>query len=555
MKYFDPKLYLLTYAVPSELFRNFKLPENAIKKICKELPLKESLSILSFIDKTLFKNRFDFQSQNKIIDNLFEHKFKDKLISLMSENRVNVFFHPQQIYYSILQVIKYGNRKNDIDKRKIVKLIGILLFFVNEKCKNTKIPESNNRDLKRSIIGHLWQLGNLYNPQNLNLKSELARTYILNFDRSKAGEEISKLFYKETGITLKSFFAIIFCLSNYYRDNNNPFESALITTHYFKNLNKNTRQTINNTLKLISANRRELIKNINSKFKSFGYETLNFYTLKEIPIIRLNRNEYFCLSSFYLYTLLTQNLRELIKSKKKDLSVSQQIGDWTGKAYQEYIQKRFSEVYNSASLGNRFYVKKSKSIEVSDGIVDYTDELIFIEIKASSILKKLKISDNLEDIEKALEKHLVKKGAKQLDSRIKQFMRGEININNIDSSKIRKIWPILIICEEEIPLNYMISDFYNDILKKNNLLQESYIGSFSILNIREIEAILELVIKGKSFVNILKEKYSNPDYAELSFWNYFYSKNMIKELRHECFEEAFNKIKVLMVDEIGFKNP
>ncbi|UMZ72964.1 hypothetical protein [Natranaerofaba carboxydovora] len=51
-------------------------------------------------------------------------------------------------------------------------------------------------------------------------------------------------------------------------------------------------------------------------------------------------------------------------------------------------------------------------------------------------------------------------------------------------------------------------------------MQESFIAPLTILDLKDFELIMELVRKGYSFVDLLKEKNSTPQNKDMSFLNF-----------------------------------
>jgi hypothetical protein len=200
------------------------------------------------------------------------------------------------------------------------------------------------------------------------------------------------------------------------------------------------------------------------------------------------------------------------------------LADVKGTAYENYIKNILIEIFPDTGFSKRIYFGIGKRKSRYDAVIDYGDELVWIEVKSVIIQKKYKLSESISDIERGLESFLTKKGAKQIHNSINSFKKGQLQIGNIKPENIKKHWPVIISCIEDIPENYLLRKFYKKILEDNDLLQGSDIAPLVILTLTEFDYIMELLKNGYSFLELFKEKNSKEEKRQISFWNYLIKK-------------------------------
>ncbi|WP_241079926.1 hypothetical protein [Natranaerofaba carboxydovora] len=91
----------------------------------------------------------------------------------------------------------------------------------------------------------------------------------------------------------------------------------------------------------------------------------------------------------YLISRAVNGVREIVRTRVTD-RFNGELGKALGDAYEEYVNSILKETYSYYNhFAPRVINKKNKSIQVSDGVIDYGDEVIFIEVKAKSIQKNI----------------------------------------------------------------------------------------------------------------------------------------------------------------------
>jgi hypothetical protein len=499
----------------NDLIPNSQIEEYEIIKSIKKLPMIDILFYLSRIESFLsFQGYSNPKTQTSLIDYIFQENIVSDLKSLMEKSIHKILFHHQQTYYFYGLILKYANNNvRTASPDELLHNLGIILIHLNGiiemKMKEETISMIKSRNLspKDILQGEFWRLGNFSNIHDQNPKTELALIYNIYY-RSFENKEFNELFEKAIGTSIEKYIYIVGLIIGFWYDKKDEFITNNLTLNIeliFKS-SKIPFNEVRSVFNLFSANIDNLIEIYESRMQSFKNELINFEYLREKPLLEFKPNNYFSLSIPFLITRAIHNIPDLLREQKLSKGDLQLLNDFKGNAYETYIQQILSEVYNNEN-SKRFYVLKSKRTEICDGVIDYGDKLIFVEIKAKQFQKKHRYFNTRDEIKDALKNFLTEKGAAQLSKRINQFKNNVIKIAEIDSSRIKKYYPVLITCFDAIPQFSFMFDLYNDILKSANLLQGKDISPLTIISISEFELIIDQIENGMSFCDLIDERF------------------------------------------------
>jgi hypothetical protein len=348
---------------------------------------------------------------------------------------------------------------------------------------------------------------------------ELGRV-ILIFN-SVEGKTFLEKFEEATGIDLKCFWEIGYIVYLKYLSSEDFLPNGLVLEKkdfllYLKNI---PMDKVDRTLQLLSANLDTITSLHKEKINAFGNENYNFEFLREKPLLEFETGRYICLSMPYLIRKITSGILEIIKELLGTEKFNDELRDVFSKCYETYVANLTRDTYDSP-YADRFFKRKYNKIEISDGVIDYGDRLVFLEVKAVSIQKRYRLSEEYTMLEEALRPFLTRKGAVQLDKRIMEFKAGKIKINEIDRNKIMYYYPVLITCLDPLPIYPRIAEEYIRIMEKNNILQQYGVCKLTIVTLHEYEYIMKLVEQGESFIEIIKRKNSSEDSRQMSMLNF-----------------------------------
>lgn len=492
--------------------------EQLIERI-KYLPRLDTLFLLSRIDVFLTKNNQTANNiQEILVEKIFSAEIATKIKIILKSGKYKAVFYSQQIYYCMGLVLEYGHDEYRADVNKLLPALGEILLFTSEFCDDDSILE-NEQEKTKQLVGRMWRIGHYYNSLNLDIGMELSRMYLLY--NSVEGKAFSDEFKLVTGIDLNSFWKVVCIVYLKCLSSDDFLTTGFIVekNEFFPHFEGISVDEINKSIALISANINQLRDVHRGKINAFGNENYNFEFLRDKPLLEFEPGRYICLSMPYLIRKITSGILEIVKEILGTKTFDDKLRDVLGKCYESYVANLTKDTY-STPFAERFFKRKYNKIEISDGVIDYGDRLIFMEVKAVSIQKRYRLSENYSMVEEALRPFLTRKGAVQLDKRIMEFKTGKIKINEINHNKIRYYYPVLIVCLDSLPMYSVLSEEYMKILQKNNLLQQWGVCRLTIITLREYEYIMKLVEQGESFVEIIKGKNSSKESQQMSMLNF-----------------------------------
>jgi hypothetical protein len=496
-----------------------KFSKNDLIKHAAKFPKLDSLFLLSRIDVYLTQNhQFDNHVQEKLIAEIFPEEKGRQIKQAMKRNGFDTLFYSQQIYYAMGLVLLYGIdiEVGKIDIKKLLPKLGNFLLLVSEFCEEP--PNLHMRD--KQVLGILWQIGHFYNSLNLDLGAELGRAYLLY--NSPEGKAFAQKFEEVTGIPLKTYWFVSYVIYIQCVLKSTPFipEGVVFHTDIFSNLNDLDMVHVGKILQLLSEDVTNLKARYEKKLKSFGIDEFNFEFLREKPLLKIEDKKYICLSLPYLINKATTGILDIVKESIGAEQFSSDLNNVLGNSFEAYINALSVDSYNSLLAKRYLKNAKYKNVEICDGVIDYGDRAIFIEIKALSIQKRYRLSNKYDDIETALKPFLIEKGAAQLDKRITEFIKGKVKIKEINPNRINYYYPLIITGLDSLPQFNYLSEEYDNILKKYNILQQQQVARLTIITVREYEHIMQLIEQGYSFVEILVGKMNDNRFKFESMTNY-----------------------------------
>jgi len=560
----DKKHGVYTYFDLREVDKTYKPDPNQIIDIVKTLPVNQSIQFLSVLSRILFlKKPYEFEKQKSILD-LMKISNPDYFLQYLKTKKFNVIFHPHQILFCFCLIIQYGNNKVRFngDFKHHANIFQILIYI------NTILSpkDTENTIDTTKVLGHLWQLNFLWAPYNNNLKQEFARTFYL-FYKKDDKNEFSQCFESITGNKIEDYIAAFFAIYAYTGSddlntiiNNTTFDLSGL----FKNCKGINLGIIKQITHYLSDTKGKLKQNLKRKYKYLGNEKINFETLYEKPICEIENGKHVCLSLEFLLHNLNRGLvdfekrimRDIIRNNPQELEslkkIEDRIAKYTGTIYENYIYELLKNIYTDEGYSKRLYRGKSKSIEIGDAVIDYGDKLIIIEVKSMALQKKCKLTQNLVEIKKGVKSFFTDKGFKQIDSTIKKLKLGDIAIGNIEPSKIKKFYPVVVSCIDDLPNRGFFIDFYNSILKKKKLLQTPDIGPITILSLKEFENLMNVLYAGNDFVKIIEDKNTIKNY-HLPFMNYLTQYSYKDEIIHEVLNPVYTEFTDFVIKQLALE--
>lgn len=451
------------------------------------------------------------------MDGSVKHYLKQELRSKKEQKAV---FHPQQIYLCMGLLLRYGNqRPPGAVSNELLDSLGKVLLQISGLCEEKPIiHEGSPSHQRREIAGFLWQIANFLTLYNVDLGSELARSHLV-YTSGKEGKELSSAFKQATGVDLLTFWSVVFALYAKWHGSLSEFISTNVVldkTRYFVKCRSLDLQQVDETLSLLSTDISGHRKLCEDRLDAFDHEAFNFEWLREKPLLEFEPGRYICLSLPFLVQRATLGISDLMRTQMGGV-YSKEVGNSLGRAHQKYVRSLLEEAYNS-KLAQRFLYRKIKGAEITDGLIDYGDKLVCMEVKAGRLEKRYRLSNRYSDLKKGLRHYLIE-GAKQLDDRISELRDGRVIIEEIHPGRIKRYYPVLVMCVDPIPQFDILTEEYHCILEDEGILRAKDLAPLTILDIAELEAILELVKGETSLIDLIDRKI-NSRAREWSYHNY-----------------------------------
>jgi len=452
----------------------------------------------------------------------------------------------------MVYLLQYGSEDSKLENDVLLEKIGKTLLHINDFCDmDYEFKENISKSIKRKkLVGYLWSLGHLTYAFQKDIITEFTISYTV-FTEYSTGK-LEKVFLEYMGLPIKKYWALSFALlNNWYTNRSDLREIQIEKFDYYKNCDSIDKKDIELMFKILGGDL-ETIKSINDNtLNNFDYSH-NFEAIRLKPVIEILEDRYICLSLPYLVDKITTGIlgdlkhRLIIQGEDYDKVLGKEVGYM----FENYVWTQLDSLYNKG-LANRAFNEKYNNTQVADVVIDYGEDLIFIEVKSVFIQKKYRLSQKYRNVEQGLKKFLQNKGAKQLSDRIREFKDGSISLENIDPNNVRRYWPILITCNSEIPVFDILKPEYDRILEDYNILQESDIKPLTILNLHDFEFLLESIKNGESLIEMLDEYHSDEILKNNAFYNFLADRND-KHLKYpKKIKNKYEEISKHLSGELG----
>lgn len=534
-----------------------KITRFEIMRLIKKLPIKNTLYQLFNIDLFLSNNGdVEHETQKELVKILFnnEPQIIEGLNNWLNTNSC-IAFGRQHIYYFMSLVLRYGENN---DKIVLLKDIGKILLMMSDILSKKSSyykskPNEKNLEMKAEIV---WEKANLFFYKDNEFGSELNRINEV-FCKTPSGSIFMNTFYQATGLYFHDFLIAQFVIYSNW-SNNDKFNSySLKIDNYRSVFNPEIIKSVKTILDILSSDVTSLKELCIKRIKEFGNEEHNFEFLSEKPLLIVGDEEYICLSRPFFISRTTKEVLITLKDILKEKNL-RELDSNSNKAYDEYIDNLIRDSYSlnpvsteQATTGDdrnsSAYNKNNlKREEISDGLIKSSDTLIFIEVKAKTINESTRLSNKHKDIENKFknflfpDKKYVNRGISQLEDKIEKFKSGELSTKKLNKDDINYYQPIMVTCIHHLHQFDHLTDFYDSILKRDNILQKPYIKPLIIMTDSEFEFAMNLVEKGHSFLELLEQRML-PENKTYTFLNFLLSK-----YTDERSERTNEKIKLLM---------
>jgi len=516
----------------SHLFNKEEPLKVAIEIMCN-YGILNTINLFSRIDLMLGRDYDDILKAQiplltrKLTCSAIVEKVKNYLNKQPSINNMKqyVVFHPNQILNAMKLCLQYCRTvEKSVTDQSFKELVKALLI-INEYL----TPTNMEKELAKKDIELIkYVVMNVLFHRTENEKNLIGRWQEIIFKSYKqiATDDPDYLdaygiFKTSYGFTPREFFAYCFGLYSFWLTRSEKQIDEGIIALNSKNL------LIDFDIDANKHNR--IIDNLSAPTEWYAtqltnpeFDPFDLLPLRKKPILRHN-NDLFCLSKKLLLEKMTSGIYYMFFNCFKDDQDKKRFFGFMGKVYQNYITDILDRIFNGPGIALRFfkpikYRVGRQVFESCDGLIDYGDKLVLLEIKTKLFTHEFLAYGNEDEFKTTL-KEIIYDGSYQIDRTIKHFKQNLFTIDGVEQTRIKKYYPIIVTLQS-IPMEKYLYKYLQNELKIRKLFETEDIISLEIMSSYGLENSLAMVNTGKSIVDLIDEKHKNIDTKMSSIENY-----------------------------------
>lgn len=542
---------VITYITFEELFPSEKNSEQLIKDGFNRFWLKDIVQVLAKVHyaATPFYHKASLE-ENKIMVAFLE---PEQLAIVSNPTEPRKIISRQQLLANLRLAFLYS--PDDPEKLKVFgnekefgKLIHRITDFM-EEIKGPEVEKLPKPEARKKL--YLSFARNMVFNEALAFANSLTRYwYIFNhvaYIKRNRGFKLKARFKKATGTDFNYLTAVGFVIWGFYLEKerkkrlSEPHE-FIFNKNYFRKTNKNSRQKLLMGLKNLAGNLDYFKAEFSGQKTGIG-QHFSFNPFWRKPIFQTEKDAYYLLDTKYLEERLSSGAFWFIFDKASSDTERQNLkGKW-GNIFEDYVNLLVKKSFPAKP--KRVYSEiDGEETGGTDLIIYYPDTLFLIEITTKQVAYNQWIESNDAELEKSLKRILIKDNKSKgrvvkLQETIQKLKRGELKLEGVDMTKIKKFVPIILF-EKSPPMHNRIWHLYSDLLEVNGVTDKSFLEDLEFWGVEELEFILADVLKGKSLPEIIKEK-EDAGYYKDSTRN-FYILHRKHFDKHPVIAEAFEKV-------------
>ena len=379
--------------------------------------------------------------------------------------------------------------------------------------------------------------------------------------------DVNEIFSSTTGLTLQEYQYLIFgilrvCLS-FSPDKILSGEDLLVDTKLSP--------TLTSLYEKLLAQESIPIGELKNKAKKYSGLKNEFRLWREYPLIKIDENQVLCIDiGFLLEKLQTGVFWTILKylNKNEKSEGDNFIASW-GEVFARYASSILKSGIDAQTPSIEKYIISPKYVqkeetECTDIAVCGDDILILLECKAAVLRADTKFSGNFDKFYAELKEKIIigsdtegPKGVKQMCNAIKSLIHSDESkrqrVEEIDISKVKKIYPVLVLSDRifsVLCMNWLLNSEFRDMMDGVNLMGHVKVMPLTVLTIEDIE-LLEPYLRNRPFHVHLNEWIAqfSPEKSARGFSAYLYPL-IQRDVREDTFMDQ--KYKQLMSDVMDY---
>jgi len=240
-------------------------------------------------------------------------------------------------------------------------------------------------------------------------------------------------------------------------------------------------------------------------------------TIEHFPLVR-SGDIIICLHMKALERMLTSNIFYVINNSLPE-NQRHRFRTFFGRVFEAYVRSILKR-----SLEKRCVMQTygASGKEAGEAILVYPRTLILIEAKSSRLSPPVFTLGDFENYKASLRK-IVVAGARQIQRVIDDFQAGEFVMEGVKRDNIGRFYPV-IVTVHALPQEAFLRAEIDNLLREENVLQNSSVAPVTLLSIEELES-LEPLMNTFSLLEILGDKTGNKDYNDVSMKSFLYDRH------------------------------
>lgn len=542
---------VIAYISFEELFPSEKNTELIIQEEFNQFWLRDIVQVLAKIHYAAspFYHRQSLEDYKIIAAflNPQQNKF------LLDQREVRKSISRQQLLANLRLAFIYA--PDDPGKLKVLgheKEFGKLVYRITDLMEEPKtydttglsLPESKKK-LSLSMARNI-----AFNESETFARAFTRYWYIFNRIAYKKKHRDFKLkgrFKKATGTDFNHMAAVGFASWAFYSKPEREKRLAqphefIFNRNYFKNTNANTRRKLLQALKTLSGDWGYFKAEFSKQGKGTG-QHFSFYPFWRKPILQQEKEAFYILDSQYLEERLSMGAFWFIYDEAIKQGTADYVKGRWGNIFEDYVEFLVKETFakNPAKVFSFIDSHQEGSVDL---IICYPDTIFLIEITTKQVALKSWLECNEAEIEDYLKRILIKDNrnsgkAASLYKSIEKIKKGEIKLEGVNITKIKKFIPVILF-EKAPPMYNRLWPFYQDFLERNGITDRGFLDELEFWDIEELEIILADILKDKSLSDIMKEREDSGFYKDSVKNFYILGRKHID--KHPALGEAFTKM-------------
>lgn len=284
-----------------------------------------------------------------------------------------------------------------------------------------------------------------------------------------------------------------------------------------------------------------------------------FLLWRKYPLVKIGENQVMCVDIGFLLEKLETGVFWIIRDQleAEETGKGKEIIDLRGQIFEDYAASIIKRALPDTETCTERYIispkyKQKQRAECTDIAVCSCDTLILFECKAPLLSAKTKLSGNFCKFYDGIKPNAIK-GVEQLWNAIQTLghtnKRNRRKVDGIDISKVKKIYPVLILPDRVFSflfMNEFLNSEFQRFVKHKYLKKHLEIMPLTVLTIEDLED-LEPYLKDTPFHAHL-DKWIMQEFLPNKFFSFSYYLRSLeeREMRHNTYMEQ--KARQMLAD-------